>query len=125
MAGKSTNPTDHSDKLVFPIPPIAKRALMYVYSIGAKRYGRNDYLSGKMDWHRVEDALERHWCDWQGGETYCPDDGQHHLASVAWCALTLLTYELCEIGTDTRVARTSTGDVEDCRTPWKEPSNGS
>ena len=42
---------------------------------------------------RVFGALMRHaWAWWRGQDTD-PEDGQHHLASVAWCALVLITYQ--------------------------------
>lgn len=36
------------------------------------------------------------------GESHCPKDGQHHLASVAWAAFTLMEFEKFNLGKDDR-----------------------
>ena len=83
------------------IPPDALAALAYVYTIGAKKYDDWNWRKG-MSWSRVYGALMRHLIAWQQGETYDRDDGQEHLAAVAWCAFTLMEYERLEVGTDDR-----------------------
>ena len=83
------------------IPPDALAALAYVYTIGAKKYDDWNWRKG-MSWGRVYGALFRHLIAWQQGETYDLDDGQEHLAAVAWCAFTLMEYERLEVGTDDR-----------------------
>lgn len=93
---------DDSSKLRYDlIPPYALEALAHVYTIGAARYGDGNYLKG-MDWSRVGGALMRHYEAWRKGESLDKDDGQHHLASVAWCAFTLMVYEDQCIGSDDR-----------------------
>lgn len=89
------------------LPPEALFHLADLYRRGAERYEDRNWEKG-MDWGRVYAALQRHAWKWWGGETYDLDDGQHHLASVAWCALTLLTYELRNVGTDTRFKKKET-----------------
>lgn len=42
-----------------------------------------------MRFGRVFAAMMRHAWKWWGGEEHDPIDGQHHLTSVAWCAMTL------------------------------------
>lgn len=82
-----------SDKLrmdLLPAKPMME--LAKVYTIGAKKYGDYNYLGG-MKWGRIFGALLRHAWKWWSGEVFDQDDGQHHLASVAWCALTLMEYE--------------------------------
>ena len=55
-----------------------------------------------MKWGRVFAAMLRHaWAFWRG-ESHDPVDGQHHLASVAWCAAALYEYERRKIGEDDR-----------------------
>jgi hypothetical protein len=83
------------------LPPDALAELVRVYDVGAAKYGRGNWEKG-MDWHRVYDAMQRHSWAWWSGETYDPVDGQHHLASVAWAALTLIAYQQRGIGTDDR-----------------------
>lgn len=84
------------------LPPDALRELVARYDLGARKYGRANYLKG-MEWHRVFDALQRHAWAWWDGETNDPEDGGHHLAAVAWAALTLLAYERRGLGTDDRI----------------------
>ena len=83
------------------IPPEALAELAYVYTIGAKTHGDNNYLGG-MKWRRIYGALLRHIQAFWGGEAIDQDDGQYHLASVAWCAFTLHTYFWRRLGTDDR-----------------------
>ncbi|KKN22933.1 hypothetical protein LCGC14_0910080 [marine sediment metagenome] len=93
---------DDSSKLRYDlIPPYALEALAHVYTIGANKYGDGNYLKG-MDWSRVYGALLRHIQAFWMGETFDPEDDQEHLASVAWCAFTLLTFEVNGIGNDDR-----------------------
>jgi hypothetical protein len=58
-----------------------------------------------MRWGRVFGALMRHAWAWWRGEKLDPENGQHHLASVAWCALALLAYDLRGVGEDDRCHR--------------------
>ncbi len=79
------------------IPPYALEKLAYVYTIGAAKYGDNNWLRG-MDRGRIVAAMLRHINRWQKGETVDPDDGRHPLASVAWCAFALMEYERLGLG---------------------------
>ena len=83
------------------IPPDALAALAYVYTIGAEKYDDWNWRRG-MSWSRVYGALMRHLIAYWQGETYDRDDGQEHMASVAWCAFTLMEYERLEVGVDDR-----------------------
>lgn len=85
------------------LPPDALLELVTVYDLGARKYSRHNWERG-MEWHRVFDALQRHaWAFWNG-ENVDPVDGQHHLASVAWAALTLIAYQKRGVGKDDRVS---------------------
>jgi hypothetical protein len=75
---------------LIPVKPLFKVA--EVYTIGAAKYDDRNWEKG-IKWGRVFGAMMRHAWDWWGGERYDPKDGQHHLASVAWAALTLMEYE--------------------------------
>lgn len=93
---------DDTGKLRYDlIPPEALEELARVYTIGAKKYSDRNWEKG-MSWGRVFAAMMRHSWAWLRGETNDPVDGQHHLSSVAWCAFTLLTYEIRKVGTDDR-----------------------
>ncbi len=74
------------------IPPEGLDALAEVYTIGAAKYADRNWELG-IKWGRVYGAMLRHAIRWLAGESYDQVDGQHHLASVAWCALALITYE--------------------------------
>lgn len=85
---------DDAGKLRFDlIPPEALEALAYVYTIGAVKYDDNNWRRGGLKFGRMFAAMQRHAMKWQRGETTDSEDGQHHLASVAWYALSLLILE--------------------------------
>ena len=93
---------DDSSKLRYDlIPPYALEALAHVYTLGADKYGEDNYMKG-LNWRRVGGALMRHWEAWRKGERLDRKDGQLHLASVAWCAFTLMVFEDQCIGVDDR-----------------------
>lgn len=84
---------DDVDKLrydLLPTEPLAEVAR--VYTIGAKKYGDRNWERG-IKWGRIYAALQRHANAFWKGERLDPVDGQHHMASVAWCALALMEYE--------------------------------
>jgi hypothetical protein len=75
---------------LLPVKPLFKVA--EVYTIGAKKYDDRNWEKG-IKWGRIFAAMLRHAWNWWRGEKLDPEDGQHHLASVAWCALTLMEFE--------------------------------
>ncbi len=75
---------------LFPVGPLTQVAELY--AMGAKKYSDRNWEAG-MTWGRVFAAMLRHAWKWWGGERDDPVDGQHHLASVVWCALALMEYE--------------------------------
>ncbi len=87
--------TKHDDgKLQFGLLPVEPlREVVYVYGVGAKKYGVNEWRKG-IAYSRIFNAMMRHAWSWWNGERNDPEDGQHHLSSVAWGALTLMWYEL-------------------------------
>ena len=99
---ESSGRKDDSGKLRYDlIPHDALEELARVYTIGAAKYEDRNWEKG-MQWGRIFAAMMRHaWAFWRG-ERHDPVDGQHHLASVAWCALALLSYDLRSIGEDDR-----------------------
>jgi hypothetical protein len=95
---------DDIGKLRFDLLPV--RPLMQVaevYTIGAAKYADRNWEKG-LKWGRVFAAMMRHAWRWWGGEVRDPVDGQHHLASVVWCALALMEYEVTHPELDDRNA---------------------
>jgi hypothetical protein len=91
------------DKLrydLIPVRPLAKVAS--VYTIGANKYSDNNWRKG-MSWSRIYGALQRHANAFWDGESLDKDNLQHHLASVAWCALALMEFEETHKELDDRV----------------------
>ena len=84
------------------IPPEALKGLAELYTLGANKYGDRNWEKG-LAYSRVIAALQRHFEAWKGKEDYCPQDGQHHLLSVMWCAFALYTYQARRLGIDDRV----------------------
>jgi hypothetical protein len=74
------------------IPPEPLAALAHVYTMGARKYTDHNWRKG-MAWSRVIGAMMRHVEAFRKGISLDPVDGQHVLASVAWCALALMEYE--------------------------------
>jgi len=83
------------------LPAAALDELAHLYAIGADRYGDRNWEAG-MRWARVFAAMLRHAFAWWRGERDDAEHGRHHLASVAWCALALIEYELRGVGEDDR-----------------------
>jgi hypothetical protein len=97
---------DDTGKLRFDLIPIGPlRKLAEVYTIGAKKYSDRNWEKG-LSWGRIYAALQRHSTAWWAGEIHDPIDGQHHLASVAWCALALIEYEQTHPELDDRLHAT-------------------
>lgn len=93
---------DDADKLRFDLIPVRPLELVAeVYTIGAKKYADRNWEKG-LKWGRVFAAMMRHAWAWWRGEIRDPKDGQHHLASVVWCALTLMEYEVTHPELDDR-----------------------
>lgn len=74
------------------IPPRPLQELARVYTIGARKYDDRNWEKG-IKWGRIFAAMMRHAWAWMIGERWDPVDGQHHLASVAWCAFALMEFE--------------------------------
>lgn len=93
VGGCTVGRKDDTSKLrydLIPTGPMAKVA--EVYTIGAKKYSDRNWEKG-IQWGRIYAAMQRHSTAFWGGERLDSTDGQHHLASVVWCALALMEYE--------------------------------
>lgn len=96
---------DDGGKLRFDLLPIGPLCeLARVYTIGAGKYEDRNWEKG-IAYNRVYAAMLRHATAWWGGERDDQEDGQHHLASVAWCALALMEYERTHPELDNRPRR--------------------
>lgn len=95
-----------------------------VYAMGAKKYNDRNWENG-ITWGRVFAALCRHAWAWWKGERFDREDGQHHLASVVWCALALMEYEETHPEFDDRPRRGNAESTQDLPgQAAKEPSAG-
>lgn len=74
------------------IPPEPLFEVAKLYAMGARKYSDRNWEKG-LSWGRVFAAMMRHAWNWWRGEQFDPVDGQHHLASVIWCAFALMEYE--------------------------------
>lgn len=83
------------------IPPEPVIELAHLFTVGASKYGERNWEHG-MSWGRIYAAMQRHAWAWWNGEELDPEDGQHHLIAVAWCALVLHAYTVRGKGTDDR-----------------------
>ena len=83
------------------LPPEAMNELVYVYTYGASKYADRNWEQG-LRWGRVFAAMMRHAWAWWAGESR-HEERMHSLASVAWCALALMTFEQRHIGEDDRI----------------------
>lgn len=96
-----------TEKLPFALIPVRPlKELVKVYQIGANKYSPNNWRQG-FDYSRIFSALQRHSWAWWAGEIIDQEDKQHHLASVAWCALTLMEFEITKVGNDDRIEQLS------------------
>lgn len=77
------------------IPTDALWEVGKVYTMGATKYDPWNWRKG-LKYSRVFAAMLRHVYKWWMGEQFDQQDGQRHLASVAWCALTLIHYDLAK-----------------------------
>jgi hypothetical protein len=74
------------------IPPRPLYKIAEVYGIGSRKYEDRNWEKGYA-WGLSLAALHRHLNLWTQGERCAQDDGQHHLAAVAWHCLTLMEFE--------------------------------
>jgi len=83
---------DDEGKSRWDLVPRSFQEVVNVYTMGARKYADRNWEKG-IKWSRIFGAMMRHSWNWWWGETHDPVDGQHHLASAAWCALALMEYE--------------------------------
>ncbi len=88
---------------LIPVRPLV--ALAELYAIGADKYEARNWERG-LPPSRVFAAMQRHAWAWHNGETHDPEDGQHHMSSVAWGAFALHELEVTRPDLDDRPCRT-------------------
>jgi hypothetical protein len=94
---------DDKGKLRYDLIPVYPLTLLAeVYTIGSIKYDDENWRQG-ISWKRIFAAMMRHAWNWMAGEEYDNETGQHHLASVAWCAFALIEYEKTHPEFDDRV----------------------
>ena len=76
------------------IPPEFMDAIAKMYGMGACKYGEGNWEKGNgLGYMRMFAAMMRHGWAFIRGERYDPEDGQHHLLSVAWYAIAMFTFD--------------------------------
>lgn len=71
------------------IPPYPLWKLAEVYGIGAEKYDLRNWEEG-IPFTKLFGAMQRHAWQFWAGEDVDPENGQLHLASVAWMAFALI-----------------------------------
>lgn len=67
------------------VPMLGTMEEALVYQAGAQKHGAESWREG-MPWSKCLSKMQRHLGKFLAGESRCPVDGQHHLASVKfWC----------------------------------------
>jgi hypothetical protein len=76
--------------------------LASIYTMGAIKYDDNNWRKG-MPYRKVVRPIFSHLYKWMSGQNIDSETGCHHLAAVAWNALTLMVYQIHKKGVDDRV----------------------
>src|SRR5207245_2808165 len=84
------------------IPSLGLAELALVYTIGAKKYSDNNWRKG-LPFTTCLDAAMRHLEMYRSGENRCPQDKQHHLASVIFWCMALIEFERAWPDLDDRI----------------------
>jgi hypothetical protein len=82
---------DHGKLRLDLLPPEAIRAMAQVLTMGADKYGPNQWRGVEM--HRYEAAMLRHWLAWKEGEALDRESGLSHLAHLLCNAAFLVALE--------------------------------
>ena len=86
------------------IPPEILLELGKVYTYGAEKYGRGNWLRGNA-WHEFYGSSLRHMLAFWRGEEYDPESGLPHLAHALWNIVALRYFDLHGLGEDDRYTR--------------------
>lgn len=92
----------NKNKLRFDlIPPEALIELARVYTVGALKYPPDNWKKGGP-WSDNVRAINSHLTQWRAGQAVDKETGAHHLMHLAWNAITLMYYEMYDLGQDDR-----------------------
>lgn len=72
-----------------------------VFTMGAKKYGRDNWKGG-TEWHEFYGSALRHMFKFWEGEDIDEESGLPHLIHAIWNLATLRYYKLHDLGKDTR-----------------------
>ena len=92
---------DHDKPDLSLLPPEWKAEVAKAMTYGAKKYSRDNYLTG-MDWSRMRAAADRHLDAFWRNEDIDPETGIHHLGHASACILMLFMHAAHNLGTDNR-----------------------
>lgn len=110
------------------IPPHAELELAHVLTMGAEKYGPNNWHQGGPESNpRYIAAAQRHIAAYRRGETHDPESGRHHLAHAVASLMFVLEFEAEDAGWIGDAVEGVTEDVtEDVvfRYGFKTPLNG-
>lgn len=84
------------------LPAAALQEIARVYAFGAKKYADHNWAKG-YDWGLSIGALERHVAEFKKCNDLDDESGLHHLAHAAFHCLTLITFSIYGLGTDSRL----------------------
>ena len=84
---------DDAGKPRWDLLPASVVEVVKVLTVGAKRYGDDNWRGLETPRRRYYSALLRHVTAWYYGERNDPDDGLHHLAHAMCCALFLMEFD--------------------------------
>lgn len=96
------NKFDGDKPMIDLVPPEAIVAIAEALTMGAKKYGKHNWLNG-MEWSRVYAAAQRHLLSWQQGIDTDEESGMNHLNHALTNIAFLLTYQSRGIGEDDRI----------------------
>lgn len=91
---KSSGTKHDQGKLRFDLIPVgALEEVAKVYTFGATKYGDNNWRKG-LKYSRLYAAALRHLFAWAKGESHDAETKCHHLASVIFCCLAIIQFDL-------------------------------
>ena len=99
------------------IPPEGLEELARTYTHGASHPDGARRWEQGGSWLRLFAAMMRHAWKWRRGEDYDKESGLHHMASVAFYAMALVTYKVRGVKEDDRVI-TETDSNQEVYRKW-------